>query len=111
MQRVLAPLLTGAGIGIAGVDHQRADLHAGIEMLLADLHRGGAEAVLGEYAGDGIAFVQADDQHVVALGFLDAGGGDAQRQAGNGEKSIIAQGFQVYCHLSLQINQYYSHRL
>jgi hypothetical protein len=36
-------LLAGAGVGDAGVDHQRADAAAG-QMLAADLHRRGAQS-------------------------------------------------------------------
>ena len=47
-------------------------------------HRRGAEAVLGEHAGDGGACVEADQQQVAAVGLADAGLGDAEGDAGHG---------------------------
>jgi hypothetical protein len=43
--RRLPALLAGAGIGDAGIDHQRADVAAEFQMPTADLYRCGAKAV------------------------------------------------------------------
>ncbi len=45
------PAVAGAGIGIAGVDDQRAQPALALKMLPAYDHRRGAKAVLGEHAG------------------------------------------------------------
>ncbi len=77
----------GAGIGVAGVDHQRADRLAAVlhgrQVGLADLDRRGAEAVQGEHAGDGGAVGDAHHQQVLAVGLLDAGLGKADLDAGD----------------------------
>ena len=50
--RARQPVGAGAGVGIAGVDQDRAHLAARGEVLAAQLHRRGAEPVGGEHAGD-----------------------------------------------------------
>ena len=48
--RVLEAALAGAGIGVAGIHHQR--LHIVPQVLAREDHRRGAKAVLREDAGD-----------------------------------------------------------
>ncbi len=86
---------TGAGIGVAGVDHQRADAgaHGRLgEVLAAHLHRCGAEAVQRENAGHHAAFVERQQHEVTAMGLAhtshrhpDANSG--HRQQGLGVRS------------------------
>ena len=56
------------------------------EVLAADLHRRGAEAVAREHAGHTAALVQRHEQQVLAIGLADAGarcrGGPRERRAG-----------------------------
>ena len=76
------PFLAGAGVGVAGVDHQRADRRVRIDrrqMLPRHHHRRGAEAVLREHAGDARAGVELHHQQVLARGLADTRLGDAQR--------------------------------
>jgi hypothetical protein len=101
--RIREPRLAGAGVGVAGIDDQRADRRAagrdGGQVGFADLHRCGAEAVQREYAGDGGALLQFHDQHVLAAGLLDAGFGiadfnavDGVEQSCDGQRGIDGHG-------------------
>ena len=76
-------ILAGAGVGVAGVDHHGPDV-AARQVLAAHLHRGRAEAVLGEYARDAGARVDQDDGQVAPVGFADAGLGDSDAHARDG---------------------------
>jgi hypothetical protein len=84
--RALQAVLAGAGVGIAGVDDHGADGRAARQMLAADLHRRGAEAVLREHAGHAGAFVQQQHGQVLAVGLAHAGLGHAQSHAGDREE-------------------------
>ena len=75
--------LAGARVGHAGVHHERADRALGGEVLAADEHRCGAEAVAREDAGHARALVEGDQQQVLAVGLADAGLGDAEAHAGD----------------------------
>ena len=59
-------LLAGAGVGVAGADDDGAGVGPR-EPLPADLHRGGADAVLGEHAGGGGRAVADDHGQVAAV--------------------------------------------
>ena len=65
--RAREPVGAGAGVGVAGVDQQRADLAARRQVLAAQLHRRGAEAVRGEDAGDRSAGLERDDREVAPV--------------------------------------------
>ena len=54
------------------------------QVLAADLHRRGAEAVLREHAADRGALVEQHDRQVLAVGLAHAGFGDADADAGHG---------------------------
>ena len=62
-----SPLPAGAGIGVAGADDDSAHV-VGRQPLLADAHRGGADAVLREDAGRRGGRVADDEGQVEALG-------------------------------------------
>ena len=74
----------GAGVGVAGIDHQRADIAARGEVLAAQLHRGRAKAVAGEHARRDGPFVEREHHQVFAIGLADARHGDADAQAWHG---------------------------
>jgi hypothetical protein len=91
--RIGQTLFARARIGVARIDHQRADrraamLHGG-QIGLADLDRRSAEAIEREHAGDSGAFGHAHDEDVLAVGLLDAGFGETDLDA--------VDGFQVGC--------------
>ena len=67
-----APALAGEGIGVAGIDHQRARF-AGLEMRAAPFDRRRRAFRAGEHAGHGGAGVEQRQQHVGAAGIADAG--------------------------------------
>ncbi len=71
----------GAGIRIARIHHQRAHRPGERQVLLANDHGRGTEAVLREHAGDARAFGKPHDQQVLALCLAHAGLGDAQHYA------------------------------
>ncbi|MNT52131.1 hypothetical protein D3C72_1891400 [compost metagenome] len=99
--RSLQARLAGTGVGIAGVDHQRADARARGQVLAADLHRRGAEAVLREHAGHGAALGHADHEHILAIGLADARLGPTQLHAGNGFQILCLGQRQVHGHVRL----------
>ena len=72
-----------AGIGIAGVDDQRAHSAALGQMRTADLHWRGAKAVAGEHTGHTGTLVQQENSQVFAVGFAHAGFSDANAHAGD----------------------------
>ena len=80
--------VAGARIRVACIDDERAEIEAlrvlAREMLAADRDRRGAEAVLGEDAGDRRALGEPHHQQVFAVGLAHAGHGDAEVDAGNG---------------------------
>ena len=78
----------GTGIGDAGVDDQRANLAAELQMAAAELDRRGAEAVLRKYAGDATAGIERKQRQIAAVRLADAGLGDAEADAGNGKQSF-----------------------
>ncbi|MNF78738.1 hypothetical protein D3C84_609310 [compost metagenome] len=71
----------GAGVGVAGVGQQIANLAS--QALTGDQHRRGAEGVGGGHAGDGRTLGTAHHHHVLAPDALDAGRGDTEFEAGN----------------------------
>src|SRR6202030_296077 len=73
--------VAGAGVGIAGVDQQRARLCALRQMLAAEGNGCRAEAVLGEYTRCVTARRELDQQDVIARPALDARRGGAERNA------------------------------
>ena len=73
----------GAGIGVAGVDQQGADVIGARQMLAAKLDRRCAKAVLREDAGDRRAWVEQHHGEVLAVGLAHTRFGDAQAHAGN----------------------------
>ena len=70
-------LVAGAGVGVTGVDDQRADVAIVLinvaQMLLAHGDRRRTEAVPGEHAGDARTGCKLDEGDVAPAGFLDAG--------------------------------------
>ena len=72
---------TRAGIGVAGVDDERADSPLAFEMLPADDDRRRAKAVLREYAGGDGTRVERGEKQIVALPPLDLRGGGAEPHA------------------------------
>ena len=82
------PAVAGAGIGVAGVDHERANAALALEMLPADDHRRGAKAVLREHAGGVRARIEDGEEQIVALPPLDLRGGGAERHARNGQQLV-----------------------
>src|SRR5690606_22348886 len=77
LQACLQAALAGSGVGVAGIDHQSADLLAAGQVAFAYLHGGGPETVAGEDSGHGAAFGKAKDGQVFMVGLADAGFGDA----------------------------------
>ena len=73
-------VLTGTGVGAAGVDHQCLN-SASLQMRLRHRDRCGAEAVAGEHAGNPRVFGQGHQHQVLATGLADAGFGDAKAHA------------------------------
>ena len=88
----------GAGVGIAGVDQQRADAVAGSEVRAANLHRRGTEAVLREHAGDAGALGQGQHQQVASMRLAHAGHRDAEHHARDGVQVEWIRGLQVDGH-------------
>ena len=87
--------LTGTGIGIAGIDHERADFIASGQSLLAQLHRCCTETVLGEHTGDRTAGVKHEQTQIApvflantGLGNTEANAGDRQKVMGSG-RSVV----------------------
>jgi hypothetical protein len=80
--------LAGAGVGDAGVDDQRADAAAGVrrEVLAADLHRRGAEAVLREHAGDAAPASQTTSSRSRRLALRMPAWAMPRAHAGNGQQ-------------------------
>ncbi len=77
-----APALAGEGIGVAGIDHQRARF-ARLQMRPAPFDRRRRAFRAGEHAGHGGAGVEQRQQHVGAPGIADAGGGGGEPHAGD----------------------------
>jgi hypothetical protein len=71
--RRLAARLAGAGIGDAGIDHQRANFLASRQMLAAKLDRRGAETILGEHTGHRATGIQRHQRQVAAIFLADFG--------------------------------------
>ena len=57
-------------------------------MLAANLHRRGAETVLGEHAGDRATSIERHQGQVAAIFLADFGLGDTETNPGNREKLI-----------------------
>ena len=76
------PAFAGEGIGVAGIDHQRARF-AGFEMRAAPFDRRRRAFRFGEYAGHRGAGIEQRQQHVGAAGIADAGFGGGQPHAGD----------------------------
>ena len=76
----LASGLAGEGIGIAGIDHQRAR-RAALELRAAPVDRRRGAFRAREHAGHGRAGIEQRQQHVGASGIADAGGGGRQPHA------------------------------
>ena len=74
------PDLAGEGIGIAGIDDQRAR-GAALELRAAPVDRRGRAFRAREHAGDRRALVEQREQHVGAPGVADAGGGGGEPHA------------------------------
>ena len=70
-----------AGIGVAGVDDERANTPVTFEMPPADDDRRRAKAVLREYAGGDGARVEGGEEQIVALPPLDLRGDGAEPHA------------------------------
>ena len=96
--RITHALLAGSGIGIAGVNQQRADAARLGEVLARDDHRRGTEAIPGEYTSDPRALAQLHHQQVLAVGPLDIRFRDAQRNARNGQQLYRNGGCQIDWH-------------
>ena len=77
--RLLAAF-AGEGIGIAGIDHQRAR-HAVGEMGAAPVDRRRRRLRLGQHAGDRRARIEQRQQEVGAAGIANAGGGGRDAHA------------------------------
>ena len=81
---------TGAGIGVTGIDHQRADAAAGLcrrcQMGFRDLHRRRAKAIGGEHARHRGAVGQLQHQQILAVGFFYACFGMTEQDAGHGRE-------------------------
>jgi hypothetical protein len=75
-----------------------ARMSFGRQVLAADLHRRGAEAVLGEHAADRRAFVEQHDGQVLAVGLAHARFGHADAHAGHREQGGGIRGGQVHGH-------------
>ena len=76
----LAPALAGEGIGIAGIDHERAR-HAVGEMRAAPIDRRRRRLRLGQHAGDRGAGIEQRKQQIDAAGIANAGGGGGDAHA------------------------------
>ena len=81
--RTCQAVRTRACIGVAGVDDHGSDRLAAAQVVAADLHRGRAEAVLGEHARHAGAFVQQEHGQVLAVGLADTGFGHTNPNTGN----------------------------
>ena len=57
-------------------------------MASAKLDRRGAEAVLGEDAGDRATLIQSQQREITPVQLADAGFGEAEADAGNGEQGF-----------------------
>ena len=75
-------LVTGAGVGVAGIDDER--LHIVLQMLLGEHHRRGTETVLRKHPCDRAARREAHHQQVFTVGLAHACHRDTQVDAGNG---------------------------
>ncbi len=75
------PLRPGAGVGVTGVGQQVA--HRTVHAFAGDQYRRGTERVGGGHSSHSRTFGAAHHHHVLAARALDAGGGDAQLEAGN----------------------------
>ena len=85
---VFHPLGTGAGIGHAGVDHQRPHFPpTGLEMLARQRHGRGAETVAGKDGRRPRPLAEADHQQVTSAGLADTGAGGTQFDAGYGQQA------------------------
>jgi hypothetical protein len=106
-------VLAGAGVGVAGIDHQGADAGFGMQMFLADGDRRGAEAVLREYANHFGIGRQRDHQTSRRPGFLmpaeampSSTPATGRRLAGSGAERLTGMMFgaipfaQFQCHAS-----------
>lgn len=65
--------LAGAGIGIAGVDHQCADWQCAGQMCPGNGNGSGTKPVLGENTCNSRIFCKLDDEHILTAGPFDAG--------------------------------------
>ena len=77
-----APGLAGEGIGVAGIDHERAR-RAALEAGAAPVDRRGRAFRAREHARDRGAGIEQREQHVGAPGVADAGGRGREPHAGN----------------------------
>ena len=98
LPRARQAVFARAGVGVAGVDHQRADVGAALQALTADLNRRGAKAVAGEHAADAGARIQQHHRQVLAARLAHAGLGDADAHAGHGLQVGSHGGAQVHGH-------------
>src|SRR5439155_1199395 len=80
------PRFTGAGVGVAGIDHQRANGMRAGQVLPSDDDRRRAEPVPGERARGLCAGRDLDHQQIVAIGLADAGLCRADAHASNGKE-------------------------
>ena len=79
----VAAALAGEGVGVAGIDHERARL-AAAELRAAPFDRRRRAFRPGQHAGDRRALVEHREQHVGAALVADAGLGGREPHAGNG---------------------------
>jgi len=96
--RIGQSLLARSGICVAGIYKQCADGTVVLEMLYGYLDRRSAKAVLGEHPCDLRAFHQSHQQEIGALGFADAGRGDAEGDTSYRMKLISRGRREVDCH-------------
>ena len=85
------PLLSGAGVGVAGADDDAAHV-VGRQPFLADADRGGADAVLREDAGRGGGRVADDQGQVAAVGVGAEAAVDAGETVAAGEMPVVHEG-------------------
>ena len=97
--------LTGARVGVAGVDHQRANRQAAGQVFFTQGDWCGTKAVGGEHAGHRGAGSQSKDGQVAPVGLANAGLGHADLDAGDWEHLIIIGNLQIYGHDRLLVGQ------
>ncbi len=84
-------LVAGAGVGVAGVDHQVAGRFLG-QVAARHLHRCRLEAVGGEHASGAATLGQLDDHQILFVGLFDARCDGGEFNAGHREPFGLCHG-------------------